>query len=113
MNNSYELVFIDAFWRAVDELGLCRSEITAQSLGLLENPYVGRDISGQGSNIRAWDVDIVGKGSFRWYYIVEPELGLIMNVFIVPNVKPSRNRGDDAILMARLAEIAWRILSGG
>jgi hypothetical protein len=113
MDDSYELVFTGAFWRAVDDLGLCRSEITSQSLGMMRNAHVGRSLNGQNGSVRVLDVDIAGKGIFRWYYIVEPDLGLIMNVFIVPNIKPSRNRGDDAITMARLVEIVLRIYSGG
>lgn len=113
MERPYEIAFTSAFWRAVDELGLCRSDITAKSLGLMENPSIGRDISGRGGSIRAWDIMIEGTGNFRWFYIVDQDLSLIVSVIVVPNPKPSRNRGEDAILMARLAEIAWRILTGG
>lgn len=113
MERPYELAFTHAFWRAVDEMSLSRSEITGQSLGLMEDPLVGRDIGGNGGSIRAWDIAIKGKGNFRWYYIVDEELGVILNVFVAPNPEPTRNRGEDAILMARLVEIAWRILAGG
>lgn len=113
MERPYEIAFTDAFWRVVDEQKLCRSDFTAKSLELMYNPFLGRDISGRGSNIRVWDVRIAKKGDFRWFYIVDDELELVVNVIVVPNEKPSRNRGEDAILMARLAEIAWRILTGG
>lgn len=113
MEKAYEIAFTDAFWRAVDELGLPRSEVMTKSLGLMDNPLLGRNISGQGGSIRVWDVTIDGKTKFRWFYIIHQELSLVVSVFIIPNEKPSRNRGEDAILMARLVEIAWRILTGG
>lgn len=113
MERPYEIEFTDAFWRAVGELNLSRTDFTVKSLQLMENPYLGRDISGRGSNIRAWDITIASKGEFRWFYIVDDEISLIESVFIERNETPSRNRGEDAILMARLAEIAWRILTGG
>ena len=113
MDRPYEIAFTKAFWRAIDELELCRSEITAMSLELMENPFLGRDITGQGGSIHAWDITIKEKGSYRWFYIVDQEHSAVVNVFVVCNPKPSRNRGEDAILMARLVEIAWRILAGG
>lgn len=96
----YELTFTSAFWRSVEELGLCRSEILAQSLRLIDNPFLGRKIGEQESSIRAWDIEVTGKGKFSWYYIVDEELYMTLNVFV--SSKPTRNHGEDAILLAKL-----------
>jgi len=109
----YTIEFTSKFWDSVDNLGLCRSEFTTMSLSLMKNPYQGRDISGRDSNIRAWDISFPEKGDFRWFYMIDENIRIIESVFVIPNDDPSHNTGNDIIFMARLAEIAWRIITNG
>ncbi len=103
-----EMAFTDAFWTAVDKFELCRSEVITKVLELKANPFLGKALNGLEA-VRAWDVQIEGKGHFRWFYIVEDELSLVLNVFIVPNPDPASNVAEDVMLVARLVEIAFRL----
>lgn len=114
MSTKYELDFTNAFWKAVDELGLDRSDVEAISVTLARHPSVGRGLGGKEQDIRVWDVGIGEHGHFRWHYIVDHDIKVVMNVRLdTCDPDQTRDVANDMITVARLVEIALRILAGG
>lgn len=112
MGGEYKPEFTKAFKRAQVSLALCAVEVEGKADELARNPFLGREIGGLDGVVRAWDVSFLGKRNFIWYYVIDPNMGVIENVLIIPVLKNRRNYADDILLMSRLAEIAWRMIGG-